>query len=202
MSFGVGKNPEDVRRARERLITRASLKSIIFMDQSHSSVVCEVDSQSFEVKADGIITQEKDVGLAVLAADCTPLLLKGSKYVGAVHVGRKGMELQIASRAIEMMRAGGEDRIEAIIGPAICGRCYEVSPQMYEEISGRIPASATSHEKRCLDIKSALKHELKSLNVNSHDVNICTLEDTHYFSHRRSLRDGEVEGRQVGVISL
>ena len=172
------------------------------MEQTHSADVVEVDLASDNPTCDGIITRVKTLGLAVLAADCVPLLLKSRECVGAVHVGRKGMEKKIATRAISMMREMGAGEITAFIGPSVCGRCYEVSPEMYREVISQIPESATRDDIHCLDIKAGLAAELELLNISMNNLDICTMENSDFFSHRVSASNGLPEGRQVGVISL
>ena len=172
------------------------------MNQTHSADVVEVDIDSPSPTCDGMITRRKSLGLAVLAADCLPVLLASDACVGAIHIGRKGMEKKIATTAISKMHALGAREIQAFIGPSVCGKCYEVPVDMYQEIVSSNPASATSESLHCLDIKAAVIAELHDVSVTTQDLQICTMEDSSFFSHRVSNREGQIEGRQVGVISL
>jgi YfiH family protein len=172
------------------------------MNQTHSDIVCEVDSNSRSIDADAIFTREKGVGLAVLAADCLPILIKSDIAVAAVHAGRVGMVNLIAEKTIRAMQNIGASRFEAIIGPSICGDCYEVALDMYENVIADHPESATSSSTHCLNLQSGVAAQLTKLGVEVLNMGICTLEFEDFYSHRRSQSHNIPEGRQVGVISL
>jgi copper oxidase (laccase) domain-containing protein len=74
-----------------------------------------------------------------MVADCIPLLLTSSQAVAAVHVGRRGLVNSVAIKTIEVMREMGAQDISAIIGPAICGQCYEVSADIHREVVTNFP---------------------------------------------------------------
>lgn len=176
---------------------------IIFMNQSHGNKFIEVRSRdltdrSEEFACDALITAVKGVSLAVMVADCLPVLLYAESIVAAVHVGRAGMINGIIEETVLRMKEMDSSPISATIGPAICRDCYQVSPNMYEEISTQFPSSRTSTSAHCLDLKSAVRAQLESLAVLTSQVEICTLENPDFFSFRR----GGEKGRQVGVISL
>jgi hypothetical protein len=174
---------------------------IQFMDQVHGDVVVHVGGEVIPAPtADGLLTQATGLGLAVMVADCIPLLLSNSKSVAAVHVGRKGLMNEIAMAAIQAMRAIDPSEITAIVGPSICGRCYEVSQDVFDEVSAKFPlaASQTREGGFALDLSRALIEQLLETGVQVLDEGRCTVEDKNLYSYRR---DG-VTGRQVGVIWL
>ncbi len=174
---------------------------IQFMDQVHGDVVVHVGSEVVPApSADALLTQEKGIGLAVMVADCIPLLLSNSKSVAAVHVGRKGLMNEIAMAAIREMRVIDSSEITAIVGPSICGECYEVSQDVFDEVSAKFPlaASRTREGGFALDLSRALIEQLLETGVQVLDEGRCTVEDKNLYSYRR---DG-VTGRQVGVIWL
>jgi len=183
---------------REALRICLALPVLHFMKQSHSETVRVVDSAPGEFECDALITNTKGVGLAALAADCMPVTLSSSEWVGVAHVGRVGFTKGLATKTVTMMRELGAGKISATIGPSICGSCYEVSPDMYREISHLFPATKTSDEAHSLDLQSGLICELEAVGVLVSNLNICTLENLDYFSFRR---DAE-SARQAGVISL
>lgn len=174
---------------------------IQFMDQVHGSVVASIGSEIVATPtADALLTQAKGIGLAVMVADCIPLLLSNSKCVAAVHVGRKGLMNEVAMGAIQAMRAIDPSEITAIVGPSICGRCYEVSQDVFDEVSGKFPLSASQTRDGgiALDLSRALIAQLQASGVLVIDEGRCTVEDGNLYSYRR---DG-VTGRQVGVVWL
>ena len=190
----------DLKLSHQREILRASLSLPVlhFMKQSHSDTVLVVDGTGADFECDGLITNIKGVGLAALAADCMPITFSAAQWVGVAHVGRVGFIKGIAQKTVEMMRELGAGEIKATIGPSICGDCYEVSPQMYQEISEHFPAARTSNSRHALDLQRGVTFELEEMGVVVQNLNVCTREDPNYFSFRR----GAETERQAGLISL
>ena len=188
------------------LSNRAELENLLglpiqFMNQVHGNVVAPVGSEIIaEPTADALVTQSAGIGLAVMVADCIPLLLANSKTVAAVHVGRKGLMNNVALAAIKEMRSRDASEIRAVVGPSICGQCYEVSQDIYEEVTKTFPlaASKTQDGGVSLDLSRALIDQLQTIGVRVIDEGRCTVEESNLYSHRR---DG-VTGRQVGVVWL
>ena len=195
----VGDVPEDV--ARNRKILSDSVGPTQFMNQVHGNRIALIEEVTDEVPtADALITGIPGITLAVMTADCIPLLLHSRESVAAVHVGRKGLVNGVAVKTIELMREMGATTISAIMGPSICGPCYEVSEDIYNEVVDLYPLAAarTITETFSLDLSKALAADLESVGVLADVSNECTVENSDYFSYRR---DG-VTGRQVGIISL
>ena len=201
LNFGdhVGDTALAVENNRKILKKLLSQISPIFMNQVHGNEVIEVDSNSNSpVTADALITRQAGLPLAVLCADCLPILIKGSKIVGAIHAGRRGILNGIIAETISRMRALGGDNLVATIGPAICSRCYEVDLPMYLDAISHNAELATNTETHCLDLKRAARSQLSVQGVEVSDIEICTAHDSNFFSYRR---DGST-GRNVGVIVL
>jgi hypothetical protein len=135
-----------------------------------------------------------------MVADCIPLLLASSQAVAAVHVGRKGLMNKVALSAIAQMRSHDTSEITAVVGPSICGNCYEVSQDVHDDVVKSFPlaASKTREGGFALDLSRALIDQLQHLGVKVIDEGRCTVEDKNLYSYRR---DG-VTGRQVGVVWL
>ena len=169
-------------------------KQVEFMAQSHSNEIAVVNQQGMTPSADGLVTTNKDIALAVRVADCLPLLLFSKQAVAAVHVGRKGLLNKVAVNAVKKMQELGASNISGVVGPHICGDCYEVDAQMYADIIKLHPA--TGGKQNHLNLYAGLVAQLSDLPLSNLDI--CTKEESAYFSHRAS---GEA-GRQVGVISL
>ena len=188
------------------LSNRAELETLLgvpiqFMNQVHGDAVARVGVEIIAVPtADALVTQSPGIGLAVMVADCIPLLLASSETVAAVHVGRKGLMNEVALAAINEMRSRDNSEITAVVGPSICGECYEVSQDIYDEVSKRFPlaASKTRDGGFSLDLSRALIDQLRGLGVRVVDEGRCTVEESSLYSYRR---DG-VTGRQVGVVWL
>ena len=187
------------------LANRASLVHdvgpIQYMNQVHGNGVAIIESVTDEdPTADSLVTGIPGISLAVQVADCIPLLLHSAESVAAVHVGRKGLLNGVTIKTLEVMRDMGSTDIGAIIGPSICGSCYEVSQEIYDEVIALHPAAAsrTTHGNVSLDLPAALRAVLTGQGVEIRDEFSCTVENPELFSYRR---DG-VTGRQAGIISL
>lgn len=201
LAFHVGDDETAVRANRESLVS--TFGPVVYMSQSHGDQVVVVEGiSSHEANADALVTQQLDIALAVLVADCIPLLLwdEAHSCVAAVHVGRRGLVNGVALRTIEIMRLMGAEDIHALLGPSICGRCYEVGSVIHSEVSGIFPLadSRTPSGSHALDLPRALGSQLTDLGVVVISSSICTVENPDFYSYRR---DG-VTGRQAGIIRL
>ena len=195
----VNDDPQSVHS--NRALLSAEIGPVQFMSQVHGNRVVIIEEVSEEdPTCDALVTGIPGISLAVQVADCIPLLMYSSESVAAVHVGRKGLINEITRSALAAMRDMGATQISAIIGPSICGRCYEVSQDIYEEVRQLHPdaQSSTPQGTPALDLPAGLRKVLADEGVSVRDENICTLESHDLFSYRR---DG-VTGRQAGVISL
>lgn len=184
-----------------RAILSKRVGRVQFMNQSHSDQLVIVrDEVATDPNCDALITTTPGLAIAVLVADCIPLLLSSAQVVAAVHVGRKGIVNKIASKVIQQMRELGATSINAILGPSICGKCYEVSACMADEVLITNPeAFSTTREGRpALDLPKALVADLRREEITYMRSSVCTFEDINYFSYRRE----NITGRTAGVIWL
>jgi len=87
---------------------------------------------------DSLVTTSTNLALAVLVADCTPVLLvdRVAGVAAAMHAGRPGMMSGIVGRTVDAMADLGASSISAAVGPSVCGRCYEV-PEAMRAQAGR-----------------------------------------------------------------
>jgi polyphenol oxidase len=173
-----------------------------YMNQVHGNRVAVIEEVTDEIPtADALITGIPGITLAVMVADCIPLLLTSKHSVAAVHVGRRGLINGVTEKTIEIMREIADVEISATIGPAICGSCYEVSPEIFEEVTATHPETAakTNVDTPSLDLVAGLISDLDKLGVvNIGNFSRCTFENEDLFSYRRSA----VTGRQAGLVWL
>lgn len=199
LAFHVGDNRDYVIDNRASLSLPVS--AIQFMNQTHGDEIAVVNSFSeIDPSCDALITSTPGFAVAVLVADCIPLLLSSPSVVAAVHVGRKGLVNRVALRVIAHMRALGAASIHAQLGASICGECYEVPADMAEEVS-LIHPSALSQTKvatPALDLPRALIADLTSAGISYEASSLCTFENHNYFSYRRN----PITGRSAGIIWL
>lgn len=200
----VGDAPEAVRENRVRVGREldVDLDHLVFMDQCHGADIAVVTERpDGPLVVDGVVTAEPGLALAVLVADCTPVLLSDSRagVVGAVHAGRPGMTKGVVPEAVAAMRDLGATRIAATVGPSVCGRCYEVPLAMREDATSVTPESrAVSWTGTpAIDVATGVVAQLRSAGVDDLTwVPGCSREDQSLFSYRR---DGTT-GRSAGVI--
>jgi len=195
----VGDELADVLANRE--IISSKVGPTQYMNQVHGDRIALIEEVTDEVPtSDALVTGIPGITLAVMVADCIPLLLKSKESVAAVHVGRRGLVNEITRKTLSVMREMGASQITAIIGPAICGSCYEVSEDVYQEVVSAHPfaRSQTPAGTLALDLPAALRSVLSDEGIPILNKFECTFESEDYFSYRR---DG-VTGRQAGLISL
>jgi YfiH family protein len=194
----VGDDAQTVAHNRELLAKVTG--PVQFMNQVHGDEVVQVKTLIDDPTADAIITTVPGIALAVMVADCIPLLLSSTSVVGAVHVGRRGLMNSVATKAVEAMRALGAGQIHAQLGASICGRCYEVPQELADEVTSKHPSasSLTNNLTPALDLPRALIADLVAMGVTYEASPICTLENDEYFSYRRH----NITGRNAGVVWL
>ena len=140
-----------------------------------------------------------------LAADCVPVLLADphAGVVGAAHAGRVGGAAGVLPAVVAAMTDLGARpaAIEVLLGPAVCGGCYEVPAAMRADVDARLPGSAvrTRSGSPGLDLRAGLYHQLVELGVGRVGADPrCTVEDRALYSYRR---DGRT-GRQAAITWL
>ncbi|MFJ9108044.1 peptidoglycan editing factor PgeF [Streptomyces sp. NPDC102283] len=203
----VGDDPAAVGANRERAARRLGLDpaGVVWMNQVHGRDVAVVDGPwgaDAEIPAvDAVVTARRGLALAVLTADCTPVLLVDpvAGVVGAAHAGRPGLVAGVVPAAVEAMVALGAhpSRITAHTGPAVCGRCYEVPEAMRAEVSDAVPGtwSETSWGTPAVDVTGGVHAQLAALGVTDrHSSPYCTLESGDHFSYRRDRTTGRLAG--------
>ncbi|MFC5052498.1 peptidoglycan editing factor PgeF [Saccharothrix xinjiangensis] len=201
----VGDDPAAVAANRERLAEGVGLGAgrLVWMEQVHGRTVGVVDGPVDEPleATDAVVTREPGLGLAVLTADCVPVLMGDPEagVVAAVHAGRVGARVGVVPAALaRMVELGAEPgRVEVLLGPAVCGQCYEVPAAMRADVEKHLPGSAskTRGGKPALDLRAGLWQQLADAGVGRIGVDPrCTVEERSLFSHRREPGTGRLAG--------
>lgn len=199
----VGDDPAAVAANRKRLSAAVGLgdHGIVWMNQVHGDHVAVVDhAPDVPVdNTDALVTTRPRLALAVVTADCVPVLLGDARagVVAAVHAGRVGAQKGVVARTVETMIALGAraEDISALLGPAVSGRNYEVPEAMAAEVETTLPGSRTTTAKNTpgLDLRAGISRQLTTLGVAAIDVDPrCTVEDRDLFSHRRDAPTGRL----------
>ena len=173
------------------------------MRQVHGDDLAVVDASSPADVADvdALVTDAPGLAVAVLVADCVPVVVVGTRAVAVVHAGRRGVQSGIVTKAIGALRELDDGPLRAQLGPSICGRCYEVPEAMQGEVVAVVPEARTSTRAGTpgLDLRAGLRAQLSAAGVVAVQVSAtCTAEDPAYFSYRR---DGET-GRFAGIAMI
>jgi len=205
----VGDHPADVRANRARVARelRVPEDRLVWMNQVHGTGVAVVDGprEAPVPGTDALVTATPGLLLCVLTADCVAVLLADpvAGVVAAVHAGREGVRQGVVPAALSAMASLGARarHVSALLGPAVCGDCYEVPAEMQAGVARVAPAAAvrTRAGTPGLDLRAAVADGLRRAGIPEvvEDPR-CTVEDPRLFSHRR---DG-VTGRQAGIVWL
>lgn len=201
----VGDDPSAVAANRRRLAEGIGVppQRLVWMEQVHSRTVAVVDGPLPGPLAatDAVVTAARELALVVVAADCVPVLLadEESGVIAAAHAGRVGARIGILGATLAAMRSLGArtERISVLLGPAVCGQCYEVPEPMQRDVEAHVPGSAsrTRAGTAGLDIRAGLRRALLAEGVGAvaQDPR-CTMESEELFSHRRQAPTGRLAG--------
>ncbi|MGB3302962.1 peptidoglycan editing factor PgeF [Gordonia sp. (in: high G+C Gram-positive bacteria)] len=203
----VGDDPTAVAANRDRLAQGLGVapERVVWMEQLHTRTITVVDGPVAEPvpATDGLVTNQKDLVLAVLTADCVPVLLSDEEagVIAAVHAGRVGARVGIVPAALRtMVQLGARmDRIGAFLGPAAGGDRYEVPPAMAADVEKHLPGSMSRTKKGTtgLDLRAGIRRQLLEAGVSGVAMDPReTIGDPMLFSHRR----GAPTGRMASVI--
>lgn len=204
-------DPQDNRRLLERAMGVLP-GTVLFMEQVHGTHVVRADDapsvpagtdaaeeRRLAPTADAAVTTSARP-LAVMTADCLPVILttESATTYGVAHAGRRGLLDGVLPRVFDALRDAGAREVHAWIGPAVCGRCYEVPQDMAETSESELPGIRvrTRWDTPGLDLSGAAETQLSDLGAVVHRgaLNECTYESDAVYSHRRAPGQGRIAG--------
>ncbi|MGY4709014.1 peptidoglycan editing factor PgeF [Mycolicibacterium sp. CBM1] len=199
----VGDDPQAVAANRKRLAAAIRLPEdhVVWMNQTHSDHVAVVEAPRTDPvdDTDALVTTTPGLALAVVTADCVPVLLSDARagVIAAAHAGRVGAADGVVLRTLEAMLAAGAhtEDISVLLGPAVSGANYEVPEQMAAEVEARLPGSRTTTSRGTpgLDLRAGIVRQLVGAGVTAIDADPrCTVADRNLFSHRRGAPTGRL----------
>ncbi len=218
--LGSGDEGAAVAENRQRVAGRLGAGHLLSLQQVHGPEVVSVTEPwgGERPRADAMVTDRPGLALAVLTADCAPVLFADAQagVVGAAHAGWKGARLGVLEATVEAMgRLGAErDRIEAAVGPAISQRAYEVGPDFVARFldddpeNGRFFAGgqgSPAGDRALFDLPGYCLARLRVAGIGAAEwTGHCTYSDPRrFFSYRRACHRGEPDyGRLVAAIAL
>jgi YfiH family protein len=193
LGFKTADSPEAVGANRAQLANALNLR-LSFVRQVHDKrVVIAPEQVEGLPEADGQATSVPGIGLAILAADCLPVVVASQGAVAALHAGWRGLAAGVIEEGVRALRElDGRGPVHAAIGPGAGPCCYEVG----EEVHARFGTEGPT-----LDLKAIARDQLREAGAEAiHDVGLCTIcAPELFFSHRR---DRGVTGRQAGIAWL
>jgi len=206
---------------RARIAAHRGVAKLVTVHQFHSNRAEVVtgdwptsDWPAARPQADAMVTDRPGVGLAILTADCAPVLFadSGAGVVGAAHAGWKGALYGVLEATISAMTGLGaeRDRITAVIGPVISQRAYEVGPEYVDRFLDEDPEHSRffaggTGDRAMFDLPGFCLHRLRGAGVaNAAWTGHCTFADeARFYSYRRTCHRGEADyGRLVTAIAL
>lgn len=216
--FGSSDQGEIVAINRSRVATamEVPVTALVTVNQVHSARAIPVDGPhpAQPPEADALVTATPGVALAVLTADCQPVLLadRTAGVIGAAHAGWRGAKDGVLEATLtEMERLGAtRGRIAAAIGPSISQRAYEVGPEFLEVFLAEDPDNsrffaAGNGDRALFDLPAYGLHRLRSAGVATAEwTRHCTYSDPdRFYSYRRSRHAQEADyGRLISAIRL
>lgn len=216
LALHVGDDPAEVGRRRRAVEAALGLgrRPFQYMDQVHGNDVAGIgaaaaagtgpnapaSANAAAPTADAMVSFGEP--LAVMVADCVPIILVGDRAGGdgpvlaVVHAGRPGVASGVVPAAVARMHELGAAGLGAWIGPSVCGRCYEVPEDMRDHVAAQVPAArcTTSRGTPGLDLPAAVRSQLQDAGVRVEYSGGCTLEDDTLFSYRRDPNTGRFAG--------
>ena len=196
---------------------KSGLGKIILLNQIHSNKFYYIDKTSNlnlkKFTGDALITSKPNTPIAVLTADCAPILLfdKKHKIIAAIHAGWKGALKGIVKKVIKFMikKGSSANDITAVIGPCISLKNYEVKQDFIKKFIKKDPKTKVFFKKirnkSYFNLNKYITYQLKSLYIKKIEViNKDTFDiKNNFFSARRSLSRNENDyGRNISIIMI
>jgi YfiH family protein len=187
------------------------------LDQTHSNKVIIINKNNLKesIKADGSITSEKNIALAILTADCAPIFIydSDSNFICCLHAGWKGCLKNIVKEAFLKIKKiqKNPNKLNAIIGPCLARKNFEVDRKFkdiflkknhkYKIFFSRILKS----NKYLFDMRGIIKMQLRDCSIKKiSNIKIDTYANHQFFfSHRRSFHQNNLPtGRMINIIAF
>lgn len=204
-----------INRARVADAMGLGVDALVSVHQVHSPDVVTVTAPLADrPRADAMVTATPGLALAVLTADCQPVLFADAKagVIGAAHAGWKGARDGVMEATLDAMEALGARRgqVTAVIGPCISQTAYEVGQEFFESFTDEAPEARRffvngNGDRYLFDLPSYGLWRLREAGVGHADwTRHCTYRDpARFYSYRRTTHAGEADyGRQISVIRL
>ena len=184
----VGDDSAHVQENRRRVAQAAGVEQLVIMRQVHGDTVLDASDPGVVGEGDGLFCSSSDLALAILVADCVPVLLvdETSQDFAVVHAGWRGLRSGVLARAVA--RFGNPATLHAFLGPAISGQHYQVGPEVatnFADVPGAVRHDAG--DRSLLDLRRVGAFQLRQLGLGETNVLVSdqsTDGGGHFFSDR------------------
>ena len=221
LNCGLGSNDKKNRIKRNLQIVKKKIskksKDIFLLNQIHSNKLVFINKNfkfnKKKIKADAIVTDLKKIPIAVLTADCVPILLYDNKrnMIAAIHAGWKGAFKGIIQKVVNFMLNKGcnKNYITAAIGPSIKQNSYNVREDFKKKFIRKDGKNKKFFKNKknviYFDLPNFVRSQLESNEITNIDMtNIDTFDKkNNFFSARRSIRlKYDDYGRNISIIMI
>jgi polyphenol oxidase len=215
LSYSSSPDKELIRKNRHKLAIAMGVDEsrLVLPSQVHKTRIVNVTAKTTKedvMETDALITSERGICIAVMSADCVPILLydKKNQAIAAVHSGWRGTVARILEKTLKTMNkefgTKGSDLI-AGIGPSVCQESYEVGEEVVNEVTNAFGSESAlmilkPNNKAQLDLWKANKLQLLEFGVNENSIEIsdlCTVKNNNYFF---SARKGDSGRFAAGIV--
>ncbi len=208
LSYSVGDDKSNVDNNRELFLNAVGLdlEAVGFQRQMHSDIIKIIDCAGDNGESDALITSKKNLGLAIVIADCTPIFIYDfkKKVIAAIHSGWRGTEQKILYKTLVKLQKdfdSNPDNLIAYIGPSISAANYKVGNEVAQKFDHSFVLR--NDGEIFLDVSGINYKMLVDFGIPQNQIQkseLCTYEfKTLLHSYRR---DGNKSGRSLGVIAL
>ena len=208
LSYSVGDERNIVNKNRKDFFETMGLtvENVGYQRQIHSDIVQVIGCGGDNGASDALITNKRNLGLAIAVADCTPIFIydKKNKVIAAVHSGWQGTESKILLKTLIKLQKDYSSKPESMIvyvGPSISQNNYEVGKEVADKFDKQFVVPKV--EKYLLDVSGINYNILMNFGIPKNQIQkseLCTYEfNTLLHSYRR---DGNLSGRSLGVIAI
>jgi YfiH family protein len=171
----VGDHSEDVQENRRRVATAIGVDSahLVTLNQVHGTEVLDVVANHDNLKGDGLVTSTAGLALAILVADCVPILLinEASPRFGVIHAGWRGLAAGVIANAIS--RFDDSRTVHAFVGPCISMEGYQVGPEVATQFAAYPESVIADVEDRSrLDLRAITARQLLEQGVLDHNITL------------------------------
>ncbi|MBI2786353.1 MAG: peptidoglycan editing factor PgeF, partial [Legionella longbeachae] len=199
LGLGIGDNDQHVLQNRQQLVELLQLPNEPqWLKQTHGTH-CVLAEEDTNRNADAAITRSVKHPLAILTADCLPIMLcniQGNE-IAAIHAGWKGLTHGIIENTVKKMNSQVSDLL-AWIGPSICQKCYEVGDEVYQTFTQTYPLSKQAfksvNSKWLANLSLIAEIVLTTIGIKAvYQSELCTFElKNELYSYRRTPQTGRI----------